>query len=162
MSIPLSGRLSAVPLPDILDFLRKQRSTGVLNVRGPDGAVKCVYLKDGEFTFATSSDPRDRIGETLVRAGMLSQENLDRALLLYNKTLGIKKLGAVLVENGFISPQELFGGLKLQVKDIIYGMFLWREGDYGFEARLPPDAIRLRFDFQELLAEVIQRIKKQG
>lgn len=161
MSIPLSGTIQVTPLPDILEHLRQTKATGTLIVRG--GAVaKSIYLKGGQIVFAASTDSGDRLGETLVRCCNLSRENLDRALALSNKSAGLKKLGAILVENGFLTPKDLFSGLKTQVKEIIYGLFLWNEGDYRFEERLPADVIQLQINIQDLIAEIIERIKRES
>jgi hypothetical protein len=160
MSNPLSGNIHVTPLSDILEQVRQRKATGTLTVRR-DGIVKSIYIKDGQIVFATSSEPHDRLGEILVKAGKISQENMDYALKLYNKSAGLKKLGAILVENGLVAPKELFSGLKLQVKDIIFSLFLWRQGDYQFEERLPSDIIQLQINFQELIAEIIQRIRQE-
>lgn len=161
MSIPLSGTIQVTPLPDILEHLRQTKATGTLTVRG--GVVaKSIYLKGGQIVFAASTDSGDRLGETLVRCCNLSRENLDRALALSNKSAGLKKLGAILVENGFLTPKDLFSGLKTQVKEIIYGLFLWNDGDYRFEERLPADVIQLQINIQDLIAEIIERIKRES
>jgi hypothetical protein len=161
MSIPLSGNIHVTPLSDILEQLRQRKATGTLTVRR-EGIVKSIYTKDGQIVFATSSEPHDRLGEILVKAGKVSQENMDYALKLYKKSVGFKKLGAILVENGLVAPKELFSGLKLQVKDIIFSLFLWHQGDYQFEEQLPPDIIQLQINFQELIAEIIRRIKQES
>jgi hypothetical protein len=75
--------------------------------------------------------------------------------------VGIKKLGAILVENGFISPKDLFNGLKAQVKGIIYNIFLWDDADYRFEGRLPADIIKLQIHLQDLIMEIIHRMKRR-
>ena len=159
-SFPLSGKIQATPLPVILESLQKKKATGTLTVscRGVD---RCIHVKDGQIIFATSSDVHDRLGETLVREGMISKEKLETALKLYSKNVGFKKFGAILVENGFISPKDLFSGLKAQVKDIIYNIFLWDDAEYRFEGRLPADIIKLQINLQELLMEIIHRMKRQ-
>jgi hypothetical protein len=159
-SFPLSGKVQATPLPVILESLQKEKATGTLTVscRGVD---RCIYIKDGQIIFATSSDVHDRLGETLVKEGMISREKLETALKLYSKNVGFKKLGAILVENGFISPKDLFSGLKAQVKGIIYNIFLWDDAEYRFERRFPADIIKLQINLQELLTEIIHRMKRQ-
>jgi hypothetical protein len=159
--MPLHGKIESTPLPDVLEQLRRERATGSLSVRCGE-ETKAVYFKDGQIVFATSSDVRDRLGETLVRYGKLSREGLERALEQYQKNAGLKKLGAILVEAGLVSPKDLFLSLKSQVKDIIYSLFLRAEGAYQFEERLPPDIIHLPFHFEELIAEIIQRIKQEA
>ena len=66
-----------------------------------------------------------------------------------------------MVENGLISSKDLFGGLKAQVKEIIFSLFLMDEANYQFEERFPSDIIQLQINFQDLIAEIIQRIKQE-
>ncbi len=69
-------------------------------------------------------------------------------------------MGAILVESGLVPPKELFSGLKIQVKDIIFSLFLWPDGNYLFDKRLPSDIIQLQINFSELIAEIIARMRK--
>ncbi len=159
MAILLSGYIQKTPLTDILDDLRQGKSTGTLTVhRG--GVSKSIHFKGGQIVFASSNETRDRLGETLVKAGKIKRENLEYALHLFNKNAGLKKLGAIMVENGLISPKELFSGLKIQVKDIIFSLFLWPDGDYRFDDCLPSDIIQLQINFEELITEIIARMKQ--
>ncbi len=161
MSFQLSGNTGSVPLPVILQILQQAGVSGNLTVRR--GSVeKCVHFKGGEIIFATSGDVQDRLGEVLVKAGFLSRENLSRALALFQASGKTKKIGGILVENKFVSPKDLFAGLKTQVKEIIYSLFLWEDVEYRFEERLAPDVIELHLDLQELISEIIQRMKQEG
>jgi len=161
MSFPSSGNIREAPLPVILQELQKGKATGALTVRR-GGVEKCIYVKNGQIVFANSTDGHDRLGEMLVKAGLLSREHLDAALKLYQKNAGFKKIGAILVENGFVSPRDLFAGLKTQVKDILTSLFLWDAAEYRFEERLPPDVIQLQFNLPELIREIIERIKREA
>jgi len=161
MPIPLSGDIQTVPLPIILEELRQGQATGTLTIRNGD-TVKSIYMKSGKIVFAASTDSNDRLGEVLVKGNKLSIGNLEHAVQLLKKSAGLKKLGAILVENGFVTPKDLFTGLKMQVRDIIYSLFLWGDGEYRFEEHLPPDVIQLQINMQELLTEIIQKIKQQA
>ncbi len=161
MSLPSSGNIREVPLPVILQDLQKGKAVGALIVRR-NGVEKCIYVKNGQIVFATSTDGHDRLGEILVKAGLLSREHLDAASKLYQKNAGFKKIGAILFENGFVSPRDLFAGLKSQVKEILTSLFLWDDAEYRFEERLPPDVIQLQFDLPELITEIIARIKREA
>jgi Domain of unknown function (DUF4388) len=160
MSIALSGKISFTPLHEVLEQLRKRKATGTLTVCS-SGIEKSIYVKDGQIIFATSTDGADRLGESLVRSGKLTRDNLDKTLRIYAKGAGLKKLGAILVENGHITPKDLFSGLKVQVKDIIFSLFLWPDGEYRFEDSLPSDVIHLHINIKELIAEIIQRMKQE-
>jgi hypothetical protein len=161
MALPSFGNIRDVPLPAILQDLQQGKATGALVVRR-SGVEKCIFVKSGDIVFATSTDGRDRLGEMLVKAGLLSRDNLEAALKLYHKNAGIKKIGAILVENGFVSPRDLFAGLKTQVKDILYSLFLWDDAEYRFEERLPRDIIQLQFNLPDLIAELIDRMKRES
>jgi hypothetical protein len=161
MPIPLSGNIQVTPLPDILEQLRQDKATGTLAVCSNE-VVKYIYVKSGQIVFAASSDAKDRLGEILVRYYKLSREDLEHALELSRKSAGLKKLGAILVENGLATPQDLFSSLKTQVKDIIFSLFLWNEGEYRFEERLPPDVILLQINIQELIAEIIRKMQREA
>ncbi len=159
MPIPVSGNIKSTPLSDILEDLRQRKATGTLTIRRRN-VEKGIHIKDGQIIFATSTDARDRLGESLVRAGKISKANLEHALQLYKKHAGLKKMGAILVESGLVPPKELFSGLKIQVKDIIFSLFLWDDGDYLFDKRLPSDVIQLQINFSELITEIIARMRK--
>jgi hypothetical protein len=161
MAFSLSGNVRDVPLPLILQILQQVNATGTLTVRS-SGVEKRIHFKNGQIIFASSTEGNDRLGEMLVKAGLLSRENLEAALKLFHKNAGLKKFGAILVENGFVSPKNLFAGLKTQVKDIIYSLFLWDDAEYRFGEGLPPDVIQLQINIPELITEIIERIKREA
>jgi hypothetical protein len=161
LSFPLSGNIQSTPLPMILESLQKEKATGTLIIRYRN-IEKCIYIKDGQIIFAMSTDEHDRLCETLVKEGMIARGKMEAAIKVYSKNVGVKKLGAILVENGFISPKELFNGLKIQVKNIIYSLFLWEGAEYCFEGRLPDDIIKLQINLQDLLVEIIKRMKREA
>ncbi len=161
MPLPLSGNIKSIPLSDILEDLRLRRASGTLILRR-GGIEKGIHVKDGQIIFATSSESKDRLGESLVRAGKITQKNFELALQQYKKHAGLKKMGAILVESGMVPPKELFSGLKIQVKDIIFSLFLWPDGVFEFDERLPSDVIQLQINFSELIAEIIARMRKEA
>ncbi len=161
MSIPLSGNIKDTPLPDILESLYRKKATGTLTVQ-VNGVEKAVFIKEGLIIFSTSTDNQDRLGEMLVKAGKLKRENLDAALGLLKKSGGFKKLGAILVEKGFVAPKDLFEALKSQVKEIIYSLFLWEDAEYRFDEILPSDVIQLQINIEELIRDIIQRIRQEA
>lgn len=161
MPIPRAGKIQNEPLPEIIERLRQSRSTVTLIVRN-SSIEKRVYIKNGQIVFATSTGVFDRLGEILVKNGTLKREDLEQALALFRQNAGLKKLGAILVSNGFVSPKDLFNALKMQVHNILFSLFLLSEGDYVVEDELPSDIIQLQINFQDLIAEMIQRMKQEA
>jgi hypothetical protein len=159
MALTLSGNLIETPFSDVIAVLRQQKATGTL-ICGTGTDEKSLYVKNGNIIFATSKDERDRLGEIMVKHGMVTRDQLERALKLHQNSAGLKKIGAIFVENGFVSPKDLFNGLKIQVRAIIHSLFILTEGKYNFEERLPPDIIPLQINMEELLKEVIEQMKR--
>jgi hypothetical protein len=159
MALTLSGNLIETPFSDVIAVLRQQKATGTL-VCGTGTDEKSLYVKNGNIIFATSKNARDRLGEIMVTYGTITRDQLERALKLLKNSAGLKKIGAIFVENGFVSPKDLFNGLKMQVKVIIHSLFLLTEGPYHFEERLPSDVIPLQINMEELLREVIEQMKQ--
>jgi hypothetical protein len=154
-----TGNFLETPFTDVISSLQRQGATGTLTCTA-GGYEKTVCLKSGQVIFAASQDMRDRLGEIMVATGQITRSQLERALELHRKSAGIKKIGAVMVENGFVTPKDLFNGLKHQVRSIIHGLILLTEGTFRFTEALPPDVIPLQINMEELLREVIQQVKK--
>ena len=161
MALTISGNIKDTALLDVLEGLKAMRTSGMLVVQS-GSMKKSVYVEEGRIVFASSSDSADRLGEVMVKAGKLSRQNLEEAVQISKRLAGFKKFGAILVENKFVSPADLFGGLKLQVKEIITSLLLLEEGTYHFEPNLPPDIIPLQVNLQEIVQELIQRMQKEG
>jgi len=154
-----TGNFLETPFSDVVVSLQQQAATGTLTCAA-GGYEKSVCLKSGQIIFATSQDVRDRLGEIMVATGKITRSQLEKALDLHKKSAGLKKIGAVMVENGFVTPKDLFNGLKHQVRSIIYSLILLTEGAYRFTEVLPPDVIPLQINMEELLREVIQQMKQ--
>jgi hypothetical protein len=159
MAFTLSGNLIEKPFSDIISVLQLQKATGTLTC-GAGSDARSVYVKNGHIIFATSKDERDRLGEVMVAAGKISRSQLERALSLHQKSAGLKKIGAIFVESGFVTPKDLFNGLKLQVRAIIRHLVLMTEGPYQFDERMPAEVIPLQINMEELLREIVEQMKQ--
>ena len=169
-SLPLAGNLTDFYLSEILKHLQSIRATGALTIeqdvksRGNqvplrDKQVKSIYLKEGQIVFAASNLEQDRLGEMLLKAGKLSPQQYEKSVEVLKATG--KRQGAILVELGFLTPKGLFEGLKYQILEILYSLFLWTEGRYRFATgELPRQVITLEIELVTLLTETIKRIEQ--
>jgi tetratricopeptide (TPR) repeat protein len=157
MNIPLRGNLRDWSLTRIFVELNRNRATGTLSATTP-AFTRNIYLRDGNVIFASSTFEDDRLGEMLVKAGKISMEQYDRSVELL-KTTG-RRQGAILVDLGYITPKDLFWGVKYQVKEIICSVFLLEEGTYEFnESTVPPDeVITLKISMNNLIYDCVSRI----
>jgi curved DNA-binding protein CbpA len=108
---------------------------------------------------ATSRYENDRLGEMLLKWGKISYVQYETSVRLLKETK--KRQGAILVEQGFLTPKELFQAVTTQVKEIIFSLFTWLDGDYRFEKGVLPSAevITLRMSSGALIYEGIRRIQ---
>jgi hypothetical protein len=71
-----------------------------------------------------------------------------------------KRLGAILVEQGALTPKGLIRAVVEHTQEIIYGAFQWTEGRFRFEPGThPAEAITLKISTPELIVEGIRRIE---
>lgn len=157
MNMPLKGDLRDWSLTRILIDLNRSRATGTLSVTTPR-FTKNAYLKGGNVIFASSTFEDDRLGEMLVKAGKISIEQYDKSVELL-RTTG-KRQGAILVELGYITPKDLFWGVKYQVKEIVQSLFQLEDGAYEFnENNIPPEeVITLKISMENLIYESVEKI----
>jgi uncharacterized protein DUF4388 len=152
------GTLDQEGVPGILRALVRADQTGPLRFsRGR--VVKTVYLRGGRLIFATSTDPDDRLGEMLLRKGLISYRELEESVQAIRAG---KRQGTALVESGAIRSRDLVQGVTEQVQEIVYSLFLWEEGAYEFvEGDLPTrEVILLRMPTEDILMEGIRRVER--
>src|SRR6202022_2252115 len=127
----LEGTLRDFSLADIFQLIGLQRKTGVLTLRTKDDTVTVTFL-DGKVVGADSLTHRleNRLGTVLMKSGMLTNEQLGRALEIQKETL--QRLGFILTHYGIISADALKQALQLQILQIVYRLFRWKDGDYHF------------------------------
>ncbi|HET7434700.1 MAG TPA: DUF4388 domain-containing protein [Thermoanaerobaculia bacterium] len=127
----LEGTLRDFSLADIFQLIGLQRKTGVLTLRGKDDTVTVTFL-DGKVVGADSLNRRleNRLGTVLIRTGVLTQDQLNRALEIQRETL--QRLGFILTHYGIISQESLREAIQLQIMQIVYRLFRWKDGDYHF------------------------------
>src|SRR5688572_9908484 len=152
----LKGQVSELPIAEILQHLRLSRSTGILTLVA-GGARKALYVKDGRVVFASSNLPNDRLGEILIREGKITVEEYETSIRAISKG---KRQGKVLVEMGALSPKDLWDGVQFQVREIVYSVFQWEEGQFHFEESTLPDKERITVDLDvvQLVLAGIRRV----
>jgi hypothetical protein len=127
----LEGTLRDFSLADIFQLIGLQRKTGVLTLRGKDDTVTVTFL-DGKVVGADSLNRRleNRLGTVLMKTGFLTQDQLNRALDIQKETL--QRLGFILTHYGIISQDSLREAIQLQIMQIVFRLFRWKDGDYHF------------------------------
>ncbi len=126
-----TGRLEEERLWDLLARLLSEKRSGVLTLRR-DEVERRIHLDRGEPILAGSSSRDDRLVELLYREGRLTEEQYQQAVLAVGASG--RRVGAVLVERGFIASRELFPLVRHHYEALIFDTFGWREGTWRFES----------------------------
>jgi len=128
----LKGTLKDFGIADILQLIGQQTKTGMLNLKNK-GEEVVVSFKDGNIVRAeaTSRNSKDLIGTMLIRAALLSEQQLDFALETQKRTL--QRLGDILVGQGTIGLEKFKEMVQLQTSETLFRLFGWKSGTYAFE-----------------------------
>lgn len=157
--IPLKGNFREQSIAGLLIYLNRSRLTGTLVVEA--GAfLKKVFFDKGDAIFASSTSEDDRLGEMLLKAGKITVEQYERSVELLMETG--KRQGTILVELGYLNPKDLYWGVKFQVREIIYSLFMIEDARYEFlEGEVPTaEVITLKMSMGNLIYEGVRRIDK--
>ena len=125
------GDLSESTLPEMLATIHKYHVPGVMKLR-QDDMVKRIYILDGDVIFASSSDRSESLGEFLLARGRITKVQLRISTDEMTRSPGMRH-GRVLVQLGFLQPEELGPLVREQVQTILWSMFDWDHGTVTFE-----------------------------
>lgn len=160
MKLSFAGNLKTVALTDVFQLIFSSKKTGdLLLTKGK--SHRHIYFKSGMLIFATSSDEQDLFGNTLLKRGRITKQELDEVLKSQKEG---KKIGAVLVERNLFTREEIIDCLKIQIEDIVYGLFGWKDGEFQFEEGKvpPPETIQVELNPMNIIMEGMRRIDEWG
>ena len=92
-----------------------------------------MFIKGGNIVYAVGTQKEVRLAYLLRTKGIISAEELQKALASAKKRK--ERLGKILVEMGFISVETLKKFIHQQVRDILYDLFLWKNGAFDRQRR---------------------------
>lgn len=151
----LAGRLEDVGFPEILQFLSLSGKTGRLVLTRRDGHG-VVFVRRGRIiyaaTYAPSNTVRESVGSILVCRGLVSEPTLSQALARQSQSGAEKRLGAILVEMGKVTPADLESVLRHQIGGVISELMLWKTGFFKFQAMDIPEGGEIEVDARDFVA----------
>ena len=97
----IKGSLKEASLPDVLQLLALGKKTGCLSL-ADGGNLGYIYFDEGRICYAAIVNRRDRLGDILLKRGIVSHEQLTRAIEQQEKERE-QRVGEILVSTGAIS-----------------------------------------------------------
>lgn len=133
----IRGSLKEASLPDVLQLLAMGKKSGCLSVthRSNFGSI---FFDKGKISYASIVNRRDRLGDILVKSGLLTQQSLEETIEQQDRSRG-KRLGELLVERQLITRDDLHAQIRIQIEEAVYFLFTWAEGTFNFEADIRPE-----------------------
>jgi tetratricopeptide (TPR) repeat protein len=125
-----SGSVAAEPFPAILRRIFAERRTGRLTFVRESETIR-LFFDHGELRTATSSIEGRRIGDVLLRRGLVSEAGFRAALASDGDRRS--RLGKLLVERGLIAQNVLDAEMRRLAEEIVFAAFTWRDGEFRFE-----------------------------
>ena len=153
----LTGNLRTMSLPDILQWISTGRKTGTLHLERRS-VRKRIAFREGNIFSSWSNDPRESLGQFLIRDRLVSEEQLFRALVAQEKEGRL--IGSILVAEGQLNEADLRHSLKAKAEETVYDLFLWPEGGFEFkDGELPEDVlIHVEMAVTGVILEGIRRV----
>ena len=150
------GTLEETSLAEMLWTIYRHRVPGVVEIRHDD-TVKKIFIADGNVVHASSSDRSDRLGAYLYRTEKLTRQQLTESMQLVDRTG--KRHGQLLIEEGLLSPHDLYEAIRGQIESIIWSLFSWQKGDLTFSIgeHEDPLMIKIHLPMRQVIARGIKK-----
>jgi hypothetical protein len=129
-----TGELTQQDMAALLGRIHVEGLTGWLTIRRDD-VEKAIVFDRGAPILAGSNVAADRLGDMLVRQGRLSAAQQAQCVATLIATR--RRLGAILVEAGFIKASELAPLVRRHFEEIIYSLFAWETGTWSLSPDRP-------------------------
>ena len=158
----IEGPLRELGIHDVFQLLDLSRKTGALRVtsalRDNEGVV---CFESGRVVSASIRTNPHPLGAMLVRAGKISEGELERARAVQATRTERKRLGELLVDAGCLTWRELERQVRLQIEAVVFELMSWQEGFFSFvegDAADPTTEAVARISTESLLMEGARRI----
>jgi hypothetical protein len=155
----LQGTLKDFSITEVIQLIGHQLKTGILKVRrGKDLAE--IHFVDGMIVHVYSNyrGKKDLIGEILVKAKLITEEQLERVLRIQKETL--KYLGEILVELQLLSKDHILQVVSTQIYETIYELFWWEDGTFDFDLKFVESYKKIPFALsaEQVLLSILRMV----
>jgi Domain of unknown function (DUF4388) len=152
----LSGTLSTMSLPDLLQWLHGSQKSGVLEIR-LGGHSKKIFFANGEISSSASNDPTEYLGQFLLAHDAITELDLQQAMEVQKQT-GVL-LGKILLMVGKLTEENLSRYLALKAEETIFSLFLWENAHFEFSEEEAPrgDLVPISLSINDVLLKGLGR-----
>lgn len=152
----LTGSLSDLSLPDIVQTIAFNKKSGILSIKSEVG-IGQIYFFDGNVIQAISPLRRERLGENLMKKGIITRQQLEAALKIQEERGHNQRLGSTLLEMDLISKELNEASLRQQTEEAFYDLIEWSIGFFRFDPKPNFKNLGIALDPYKLLLEGTRR-----
>jgi hypothetical protein len=155
--LTIRGEIGDTSVPELLRSLLGSGETGILTLRSGE-VTKSIFIRAGRVLYAASTNPDERLGESLLLRGRITVRQYLEASKMVRPG---RRLGAILVELGALQGEELIPAVEHQVKEILMDVFTWTHGTYELVIKDldPENVVTLNISTENLILEGIRRVR---
>lgn len=162
----LQGQIEETGLGPIIQTLSLNRYRGTLRIE-TEANSQFFFISEGEIVLVrqVKRDPV-RLGDLLVSAGHITEDQLSSALNEQRKTGRIKRLGQTLVDMGLVDEEKIEQSVRDKFEEDFLDLFLLDRGRFEFIFGLTPEALfgpderleRITLHTSSLMMEAMRRV----
>ncbi|HEV3484060.1 MAG TPA: DUF4388 domain-containing protein, partial [Vicinamibacterales bacterium] len=155
--LSIHGTLADTTVPDLFRSIVRSSETAILSLDAA-GRNDTIYFHEGRIVYASSTDPDMGLAETLLRMGELNIQQYNNAM---ERLLIARRIGGLLVELGYLKPDELTRAAERQASAIVLDAIAYRTGSYtiDFTTEFPDGIITLPLSTERLILDGVRRIE---
>lgn len=123
-----------------------------------EGLQRYLFFHDGFLVFAKITHPQELLGEVLFKLGKITRATYYKIDSYIDPTL---RLGESLMKEGLLSEDDLYAGLRYQMREITLNIFPFFDGKFRFQERskFAEEEFKSKITIPDLIEEGIRRIK---
>ncbi|MFL6258261.1 MAG: DUF4388 domain-containing protein [Thermoanaerobaculia bacterium] len=152
------GSLAEVPFAPLLLAHSLRQSSLVLEVRRRQ-VWKRILIEDGVPVDCRSNLAHETLGRFMVAEGKLGGEDFT-ACLSRSAARGVP-FGEILIENGLVTPADLFRLLQQNLAKKLLDLFTWNEGELRWLDEAPASESSLKVKVPQLILTGVTRFAPQ-
>ena len=144
------GRLADMPFTDLVQMLSMSKRSGKLTLT--EGTLRAALVfRVGDIIAAYREPPVRRLGDTLLRMGLVSESSLSMALNVQHQLSPAPLLGTILVDFGVLSPEALRAVVREQIEEVLAELVSWENGSFKFEPMPLSEALDREIEGRDLV-----------
>jgi hypothetical protein len=128
------GKIEDFPIGEILQVVAMGRKTGTLIIESEWEQVS-IYFLEGKAIYANPGYHRERLGETLIKNGVVVPGDVEKALTRQRELTerGEQiRIGSILVSMGVLTEEELLKYVTEQITEALYLIITEYSGTFKF------------------------------